>query len=37
MTQLKDGNSITKFLFSATMQPNILEMVKNVMSDPVQI
>lgn len=37
MTQLKDGNQVTKFLFSATMQPNILELVKNVMNDPIQI
>lgn len=37
LTQVKDGNQITKFLFSATMQPNILELVKNVMADPVQI
>lgn len=35
LTQVKDGNSITKFLFSATMQPNILDLVKNVMNDPV--
>ena len=34
---MKDGNQVTKFLFSATMQPNILELVKNVMNDPIQI
>ena len=37
LTQLKDGNQVTKFLFSATMQPNVLDLVKNVMTDPLQI
>ena len=37
ITQIKDSNVMAKFLFSATMQPAIEEVLKGVMDDPLKI
>lgn len=37
LTNVKGSARVCKLMFSATMQPNIQELVKRVMVDPVRI
>ena len=37
LSQVRGSAQICKLMFSATMQPNIQEMVKSVMVDPVRV
>ena len=37
LSSCKDNHNICKFLFSATMQPGIEEIVRTIMNDPIKI
>jgi ATP-dependent RNA helicase DDX52/ROK1 len=37
LSNCQDNHKIAKFMFSATMQPGIEEIVRNVMNDPIKV
>ena len=37
LSQVKSSAQICKLMFSATMQPNVQELVRKVMVDPVRV
>jgi len=37
LTQVKDSQEVAKFLFSATMQPQIEEILRTDMNDPLKV
>ena len=37
LSSCKNNQQVSKFLFSATMQPQIEELVKTIMHDPIKI